>query len=356
MARPDDRTPGASASPGSTDRGTVPDPEADPVPDPVPVPAADITDAAGWSRVTTTTVGGAAQRLDACLRPLQRGTGDPTLRHLDGIWWRTTRTPVGPALQALRRVGADVSVTCWGEGAEWLAAHAGRLLGEADTADGFDPSAHPLVAEAARRRPWLRLGRTDAVLEALAAAAIEQVVTGKEAFRSQRVLVTRFGDPVGGAAAEPGRPAEGMRVPLSAQQWCAVPGWELLRAGVEERRRRPLVAGALRGRSLERLASDGFPLDVDTALRSLPGVGPWTSAQVRQRALGDPDAWSVGDYHAGGLLTYALTGEQLDDDACEEVLAPFAGHRYRVEVLVLSLGIAPDRHGPRRSLPTHLPG
>ncbi len=193
------------------------------------------------------------------------------------------------------------------------------------------------------------------MLEALAPAAIEQVVTGKEAFRSQRLLTVRYGDVVGGEAATSGGPAEGMRLPLSAEQWRAVPSWAFVRVGVEERRRIPLVAGASRGRSLERLASPTFTGDVDTALRSLPGVGPWTSAQVRQRALGDSDAWSIGDYHAGGQLTYALVGEKLDDDACEEVLAPFAGHRYRVERLILGLGMGPERHGPRRSLPTHFP-
>ncbi len=248
-----------------------------------------------------------------------------------------------------------MAVTCWGAGAAWLAERAGRLLGADDVIDGFDPSRHPLVAEAARRRPWVRLGRTDAVLEALAPAALEQVVTGKEAFRSQRLLVQRYGDPVGGEAAEPGAPAYGMRLPLSAEQWRAVPSWEFLRVGVEERRRVPLLAAAARGRSLERLATPAFAGDVDVALRSLPGVGPWTSAQVRQRALGDSDAWSIGDYHAGGQLTFALVGEQLDDAACEEVLAPFAGHRYRVEVLVLSLGITPERHGARRTLPSHFP-
>lgn len=278
------------------------------------------------------------------------------MRRESGAWWRATRTPAGPGLEALWREGADVAVTAWGPGAQWLAGSAARLLGAADDADSFDASHHPLVAEAARRRPWLRLGRTDAVLEALAPAAIEQVVTGAEAFRSIRVLVGRFGDAVGGEAAAAGGPAEGMRVPLSAEQWRAVPSWEFLRAGVDERRRIPLLAAAARGRSLERLASDAFARDRDVALRSLPRVGPWTSAQVRQRALGDADAWSVGDYHAGGQLTYALVGEELDDDACEELLAPFAGHRYRVERLVFGLGIVPERHGPRRSLPTHLPG
>ena len=264
------------------------------------------------------------------------------------------RSPYGPGLQHLVPSGEDVVATCWGPGSEWLAEQAPRLLGAADDVSGFEPGPHRAVAEAHRRRPWLRLGRTDLVLDALAPTSIEQVVTGKEAFRAQRLLLHRFGDRPEGPAADESHPAYGMRVPLSADQWLSIPSWEFLRAGVEERRTRAIVAGARTARSLERLASGAFTGDVDTALRSLPGVGPWTAANVRQRALGDPDAWSIGDYHVGRNISYTLVGEQLDDDAVTELLEPYRGHRFRVEVLLAGLP-APERHGPRRTLPTHFP-
>jgi len=141
---------------------------------------------------------------------------------------------------------------------------------------------------------------------------------------------------------------------LSAMQWLAVPSWEFLRAGVEARRTRAILSAARTSRSLERLASNAYTGDTDVALRSLPGVGPWTSAAVRQRALGDPDAWSIGDYHVGKHISFVLVGEQLDDDAVTELLEPYRGHRFRVEVLLAGMP-RPERHGPRRSLPTHLP-
>jgi len=141
---------------------------------------------------------------------------------------------------------------------------------------------------------------------------------------------------------------------LSAEQWLAVPSWEFLRAGVEARRTRAILSAARTSRSLERLASNAYTGDTDVALRSLPGVGPWTSAAVRQRALGDPDAWSIGDYHVGKHISFVLVGEQLDDDAVTELLEPYRGHRFRVEVLLAGMP-RPERHGPRRSLPTHLP-
>lgn len=297
---------------------------------------------------------GAARLLETCVSPLLRGPADPTLRRTPSGWWRTARTPDGPGLQRLVRSGDDVLVTCWGPGRDWLAGQAPRLLGAADDASGFDPGPHPVVAEAHRHRPWLRLGRTDLVLEALAPTSIEQVVTGREAFRAQRQLLQRFGERPGGAALGEEHPAWGMRLPLSAEQWLAVPSWEFLRVGVEQRRTRAILAGARSASSLERLAGDAYTGDADAALRSLPGVGPWTSATVRQRATGDPDAWSVGDYHVGKHISYVLVGEQLDDDAVTELLEPYRGHRFRVEVLLAGMP-RPERHGPRRSLPTHLP-
>ncbi len=306
----------------------------------------------GWGQVVTRVVPGAARLLDLALGPHQRGPGDPCLRRVDGVWWRATRSPYGPGLQRCAVDGDGVRVDCWGPGRQWLAEQAPRLLGDDDRLDGFDPARHPVVARAHRCFPWLRLGRTSRVLEALAPAALEQVVTGKEAFRAHRLLGLRFAEPVPLPA---DHPAAGMRLPLSAAQWRTVPSWELMRAGVEQRRSQVIMAAARAGTSLERLAVPGAAGDPDQALRSLPGVGPWTSAQVRQRALGDADAWSVGDYGVGGQITYALTGEVLDDDAAEELLEPFAGHRYRVERLLGLAAGKPPRHGPRRSLPTHLP-
>ncbi len=76
------------------------------------------------------------------------------------------------------------------------------------------------------------------------------------------------------------------------------------------------------------------------------GIGPWTVAEVAQRALGDADAVSVGDFHLPKQVVYAFTGGMHGTD--EEMLAllePFAGHRFRVQRLVeLSDVVAP---GPR---------
>ncbi len=293
------------------------------------------------------------------LRPifahLRRGPADPTHRQLGDIWLRATRTPVGAALVKVVASGETVAARAWGEGAVWALDQLPRLLGEADHVDGFTPRPeHPTLVEAHRRFADYRVGRTDAVFESLAPACLEQVVTGAEAYLGFRLLVREFGEPAPGPTADPASAAYGMRLPPTAQDWAKIPSWRFLAAGVEERRSRPLVRSAVRAPALERTLRTDC-LSADRALRSLPGIGPWTSAEVRQRAHGDADAWSVGDYHVGKAISWALTGEALDDDATEEILQPYRGHRFRVQMLLTLAGLRPPRRGPRMTLPAHTP-
>jgi 3-methyladenine DNA glycosylase/8-oxoguanine DNA glycosylase len=286
---------------------------------------------------------------------LRRGAGDPTHRRVGDICLRATRTPAGPALIKIIANGSQVSARAWGEGAEWSLDQLPRLLGAADDPRGFRPRLqHGPLIEACQRYGHFRVGRTEAVYEALAPACIEQVVTGKEAFRAWRLLVRGFGEPAPGPAQEPGSAAYGMYLPPTPEVWCKVPSWRFLAAGVEQRRSRTLVWTASRAAGLERTLRGSYE-QADRALRSFPGVGPWTSAEVRQRAHGDPDAWSIGDYHVGRDITYALTGEELDDDACLEILEPYRGHRFRVQMLLSMVGKHRPRRAPRMTLPTHTP-
>jgi 3-methyladenine DNA glycosylase/8-oxoguanine DNA glycosylase len=100
----------------------------------------------------------------------------------------------------------------------------------------------------------------------------------------------------------------------------------------------------------------GAPDEVaDRALRSLPGVGVWTSAEVRQRAHGHADAVSFGDYHVAKDIGWALTGAPVDDDGLAELLEPYRPHRYRVQRLLELDGARRPRRGVRMSVRTHLP-
>jgi len=276
------------------------------------------------------------------LAPQRRGPGDPCFQVGDhGVIWRTSLQNSGPVTARIHR-GAPHTVGCqaWGAGAEEFLDTLPALLGADDDADGFAPE-HPVLAAARARVPHLRIGRTGRVLEALIPAVLEQRVQGVASFRSWRLLVTRFGSPA------PGPAPETMRVPPPAEGWRAIPYWEFHRANVDPGRARTLVGCAQRAGSLERLATRP-PAEARTALTSLPGVGAWTAAETAQRALGDADALSVGDYHLAAMIGWTLLGHRIDDPAMVELLEPLRPHRYRAVRLLEVSGLARlPRRGPK---------
>ncbi|QLQ14646.1 MAG: DNA-3-methyladenine glycosylase 2 family protein [Micropruina sp.] len=280
----------------------------------------------------------------------RRGAGDPTYRVDDlGRHWRGLRTPLGPATVCVAPLTSDeIRAQAWGEGAEWVLDRLPSMLGADDDPSGFQP-AHPVVAEALRRHPHWRLGRGGLVMEALVPAIIEQKVTGQEAFGGFRRLVHFHGERAPGPGA-----VLHLWVQPSAETIRGIPSWQWLKLHIDPARSRTLQRVARVADALERTL-DVDPGLADRRLRSIAGLGVWTSAEVRFRAHGDPDAVSFGDYHIAKDLGWALTGERVDDEALAELLEPYRPHRHRVQALVpLVAGHAP-RRGPRMAPRTHLP-
>jgi 3-methyladenine DNA glycosylase/8-oxoguanine DNA glycosylase len=273
------------------------------------------------------------------LSPLRRGPRDPCFQvDDDGAIWRTSLLPGGPVTARISRAAPNVvDCTAWGSGAGEFLDALPAMLGADDDASDFVPT-DPTVAAAHRRVPHLRLGRTGRVLEALIPAVLEQRVPGADSFRSWRVLVTKFGTPPPGPA-----PAR-MRVPPSADVWRHIASWEFHRANVDPGRARTVVGCAQRAASLERLTSWPAAKARD-ALTSLPGVGVWTAAETAQRAFGDPDALSVGDYHIPKMIGWTLLGRPIVDADMVELLEPMRPHRHRVVRLLEVSGLA---YQPRR--------
>ena len=289
--------------------------------------------------------------VSAILGRHRRGAGDPTYRiDARGAHWRGLRTPEGPATLRIEGRPSEgvVDAEAWGPGAAWALASVPDLLGDADDVSGFEPG-HPVLVEAWRRHGHWRLGRSGLVLESLVPAILEQKVTGQEAFAGFRMLVHRYGE----CAPGPG-PEHRLWVQPDAETLRTVPSWEWLRMHVDPARSRAVVTVARVAESLERTVD--VPHDeADRRLRSLPGIGVWTSAETRARAHGDPDAVSFGDYHVAKDIGWALTGAPFDDVELEAFLEPWRGHRGRVQALVLLAGLHRPRHGPRMSPRTHLP-
>jgi 3-methyladenine DNA glycosylase/8-oxoguanine DNA glycosylase len=279
------------------------------------------------------------------LSPQRRGPGDPCYQLVDGAIWRTSLTASGPVTARLVKASRDtVDCEAWGDGAAEFVDRLPELLGAQDDATGFAPE-DPIVAAALRRVPHLRLGRTHRVLEALVPAVLEQRVTGKDAFRAWRLLVTKFGTPA------PGPAPERMRVPPPGDVWRRIPSWEFHLANVDPGRARTVVGCAQRADSIERLSAR-TPADARAALTSLPGVGVWTAAEVAQRAWGDADALSIGDYHLSNLVGSTLLGHRIDDDEMVELLEPLRPHRYRAVRLLELSGLARNpRFGARLAIP-----
>ncbi|MBD3144139.1 DNA-3-methyladenine glycosylase family protein [Microbispora bryophytorum] len=296
------------------------------------------------------------------LSPHRHGGGDPAWRSTpDGAIWRASRTPEGPGTLRVVAGGGEVLGQAWGPGAGWLLETLPSLLGADDDVAGFaamlarltragDPRqarAAAFVAGLGGRAAGLRIGRSLRVFEALAPAVLEQKVVGSEAWRAWRFLLRRYGEPA------PGPAPEGMYVIPSPEVWRAIPSWDWHRAGAEAVRARTIGNAARHAGKLERTADASVDASVDASaeadrlLRALPGIGVWTSAEVRQRAHGDPDAPSVGDFHLPGMVGYALTGRKTDDDGMLELLDPFRGHRHRVVKLIELSGVRPPARGPR---------
>ncbi|MFD9793023.1 DNA-3-methyladenine glycosylase family protein [Streptomyces sp. NPDC059070] len=279
--------------------------------------------------------------LGLVLGPLRRGPADPTFRVTpDGAVWRASRTPDGPGTLRVALRAGTVEAEAWGPGAEWLLDGLPGLLGDADDPAAFTPR-HRLLAESARRRPGLRLTRTGLVLESLVPSILEQKVTTDEAYRAWRLLVRDHGEPA------PGPAPERMHVMPDARTWAMIPSWDWHRAGVDAKRSSTVVRAARLARRLEEALGMG-QRDAAARLHLVPGIGPWTSAETLQRAMGATDLVSVGDVHLPGIVGYALAGDRdADDAAMLELLAPYAGQRHRATRLILLTGRTPPRRAPR---------
>ena len=277
------------------------------------------------------------------LGALRRGSGDPTwATTADGAIWRTTRTPEGPGLERLSvdRAAGSVQAQAWGPGAQWLLERIPRLLGDLDDPSGFTPP--PCLVETHRRYPGLRVGRSDRVLESVIGAILEQRVTGKEAWRTWRLLVKSLGEPPPGPANAPV-----LSVFPSAERWLAIPSWRWHQVAVDAKRSAAVIRVAGVADQLE-AAAELSTTQAHQRLRSVFGIGSWTAAETAQRALGDVDAVSYRDYHLAREVVYAFEG-RLDgtDEEMERLIRPWAGHRYRVQRLVELRGSTRPRRGPR---------
>jgi 3-methyladenine DNA glycosylase/8-oxoguanine DNA glycosylase len=284
----------------------------------------------------------------ATLGVLGLGRQDPCVRIAgDGVW-RATRTPLGPGTLHVddrhadaHRPGGSVVVRAWGPGQEWLLDRVEDLLGARDAPSSFAP-ADPVLADVHRRRPGVRFCRSLALTEALVPTILEQKVQTIAARRSWSRLARAFGEPAPG-------PADVLLPPDPDR--LATTGYEAFHRFNVERRRADTIRRVCRHhRRIDALVA--LPVtEIDRRLRTIPGVGPWTSACAVQVAVGDADAVVVGDFHLPNTVSWALAGEpRATDDRMLELLEPYRGHRARVQRLLKYTGVRAPRYGPKLSV------
>lgn len=258
----------------------------------------------------------------------------------DGSFWRATRTPEGPSTTRYLETEEGLLFESWGEGADWSLEHGPELVGATDTPELFSPSGK--LGALQRRYPGMRMPRTRSVYEACLRSVLEQKVTGKEARQSYDALFYRYGEPAPGPMPLTLAPRPEVLASLAY--------YDLHPLGVEMRRaetlRRVAAAATLLDQSPDR------PLaEAQAMLQNIPGIGPWTIAEVSILALGDADAVSVGDFHLKNKVTFAFTGRARGtDEEMLELLSPYRPHRARVIRLIEAAGIRAPAFGPRQRI------
>ena len=275
--------------------------------------------------------------LGATLAPLVHGRGDRTIRLRRSEAWVAMRIHGGVATLHLACDGSTtLDLEAWGDAADAAIEGAADLVGESDVPERLHAE-HPVLRSLQRRHVGLRLPMTRRPFAALVPAILEQKVTGTEAFRSYAALLRRHGE------AAPG-PVQ-LLLPPSGRTLAALPYHAFHPLGVERRRADLIRRAASRAAWLDAAADAD---ELARRLRSIPGIGPWTAAEVLRIALGDPDAVSVGDYHVPSVVSWALAGEpRATDERMLEILEPYVGQRGRVQRLLEVGRVTPPRYGPR---------
>jgi 3-methyladenine DNA glycosylase/8-oxoguanine DNA glycosylase len=278
--------------------------------------------------------------LAATFFPMRRGAGDPTTRIGRGEVWRASRTPEGEVTARFVRRRDGVELTAWGDGSAWLVERAPEWLGLADGSDAFEPEPG-VVAEAWRRNRGLRIPRTGLVVEHLLPSILEQKVTGREARSAHRRMARSLAEPA------PGPREPGLVLPPDPARLARVPYYAMHPFGIEKRRADLIRLVASRAAWID--AGSCLSLeDARARLRSIPGIGPWTVAEVSRLAFGDADAVSVGDFHVPHMVSWALAGEPRGtDERMLELLERYRPFRGLVQLLLERSGARAPAFGPR---------
>ncbi len=146
----------------------------------------------------------------------------------------------------------------------------------------------PVLAGLVRARPGLRVPGAWDPFEISVRAILGQQVSVVAAATFARRLVERFGAPIRCG------PDETLRYLFPEPETLAAADLRVI--GLTARRAETVgrLARAFMDGRIDLVAADGLAAAAEM-LCAIPGIGPWTAQYIAMRALGDPDAFPVGD-------------------------------------------------------------
>ncbi len=273
------------------------------------------------------------------LSGLMTGGRDPTTRFDPRGFWRTFRSPEGPATLNLLSVGKQLNAKAWGPGADWALERVPHIVGLDDPPVFFDRSV-PLLGDLSRKLPGMKLGGAATVLEVLLPIILQQRVTYMEAARSYQRMVRKFSDPAPGEM--------GLFLPPDPKVFSKIPYHVFRQYEVDQKRWMAFKYVCQSARRFEAM----FEMPFDKAhdrMCAVPNIGPWTAGFVMHLALKDPDAVPIGDLHIPNTIAYVFAREpRATDERMLEILEPYRGRRGWVLKLVNASGMRAPRYGPKR--------
>lgn len=284
--------------------------------------------------------------LGATLQPIGIYRNDPTHHRGPNNFAKAVLTPLGPGSMRLDwNSSGDVTATAWGAGGDWLLECADAWIGLRDDLTGFDPDAHPRVAQWWKQFGNFRLPAIRVIWQELVLVILGQRVSVEEASKSWNGMCRTWGEPAPGP--------DGLRLPPAPEVVASLGYVDLHRLNVERRRAEAILLAARRANRLEE-AAEMTTADALTRLSALPGLGAWTATATVMTSHGDPDVIVLRDYGMPTLVNYAFTGDaqRLDpdrggDDIMLAHLAPWAGHRQRIIRLLIAAGVSVPRRAPK---------
>ena len=156
-------------------------------------------------------------------------------------------------------------------------------------------AADPVLAPLVDARPGLRVPTTVDPWETVVRAVVGQQVSVAGARTILGRLVAAYGEPA----------PSGFTAFPTAEALAAVDPADIAALGMPGARGRTVAAVAAAVATGEVDLRTGDPAEVGEALLAVRGIGPWTAAYVRLRALGDPDSFpetDLGLRHAARAL------------------------------------------------------